>query len=109
MTWVCGVDEHMDTRSDYARQNPAAKPVTLAFSRYPNELILDNSPGLCDALKAGGHPLVPVVIQPYANSAGRYTGFTVVTIDGHTPAGGYGGGTSRLGDMPNPSLNELLR
>ncbi len=99
----------MDTRSDYAKQNPAAKPVTLRFSRYPNELILDNTPGLCDALTASGHTEVPVVIQPFADSFGKYSGYRVVTIDGHEPGGGYGGGTSRIGDTPNPSLDELLR
>jgi hypothetical protein len=109
MTWACGSPEHMDSSSEFAHQNPAAKPVTLYFSRYPNEIILDNTPGLCDALTVAKHTEVPVVIQPIANLFGKYTGYTVLTIDGHTPDGRYGGANDRIGNDANPSLEELLR
>lgn len=109
MTWVCGFPEHQDTRSDYAKKDPAAKPVILYFSRYPNEFIQDNTPGLCDALTAAKHSEVPVVIEPFADSFGKYSGYRVVAIDGHMPGGGYGGGNGRIGNDPNPSLEELLR
>ena len=105
MIWACGFPEHLDSRSDYARQDPNAKPVILYFSRYPNHFIQDNSPGLCDALTVAKRREVPVVIQPLAG----YSGYTIITIDGHTPAGGYGGDNGRIGNDPNPSLKELLR
>jgi hypothetical protein len=108
MTWACGFPEHLDSRSDYAKQDPAAKPVILYFSRYRNEFIQDNTPRLCDALTAAKHSEVPVLIQPFADSFGKYTGYRVVTIDGHMPGGGYGGGNGRIGNEPNPSLEQLL-
>ncbi len=83
-TRACGFPEYQDSRSEYAKQNPAAKPVILYFSRYPNELIQDNTPGLCDALTAARHSEVPVVVQPFGYF-GRYTVFRVVSIDGHAP------------------------
>jgi len=109
MTWACGFPGPADTRSDYAKQDPTAKPVVLYFSRYPNEFIQDNTPGLCDALTAAKHSEVPVVIEPSPNYFGKYTGYRVVTIDGHMPGSGYGGGNGMIGNDPNPSLEELLR
>ncbi len=116
MTWTCGFPEPawlpkhtLDSRSDYAKQNPSAKPVVLYFTRYPNEFMQDNTPGLCDALTSAKHTEVPVVIQPFADFSGKYTGYRVVTIDGHIPGGGYGGDNGRIGNDPNPSLEELLR
>jgi hypothetical protein len=109
MIWFCGFPEHGDSRSDYAKQDPAAKPVIFYFSRYPNEFIQDNTPGLCDALTAAKHSEVPVVIQPFANLSGKYVGYRVITIDGHMPGSGYGGGNGMIGNDPNPSLEELLR
>ncbi len=47
--------------------------------------------------------------KPFADFSGKYTGYRVVTIDGHIPGGGYGGDNGRIGNDPNPSLEELLR
>jgi len=107
MLWECGLPEHFDV-SDFVRNNPAAKPVTLHFARYPNIVNIEAQPGLCDALQAAGKRVIPVAIQPIGEPFGKISGYSILYVDGHDVRGTYSLENGNLGGYA-PPLDELLR
>jgi hypothetical protein len=107
MLWECGLPEHFDV-SEFVRKNPAAKPVTLRFARYPNIVNIDAQPGLCDALKAAGKRVVPAVVLPIGEPFGKITGYDIQSVNGYDVRGPYYLENGNLGGYA-PALEELLR
>lgn len=112
MRWECGLPEGFDV-SDFVRKDPAAKPVTLHFARYPNVVNIVAQPGLCDALTAAGKPVIPVAINPLRGEDGKMAGgYNILSVDGHPVGGPYLLETGVLGGFNGgnePPLEELLR
>lgn len=107
MFWECGIPEHFEI-SDFVRNNPAAKPVTLHFARFPNVVDIEAQPGLCDALKAAGKRVIPVVFDPIKNPNGKMAGYNILSVNGYPVGSPYSQENGALDGHP-PSLEELLR
>lgn len=107
MFWECGLPEHFEI-SDFVRKNPAAKPVTLHFARYPNVVDIEAQPGLCDALKAAGKRVIPVVIDPIEYPGGKITGYNILSVNGYAVGSPYSQENGVL-EGKAPPLEELLR
>lgn len=107
MLWECGLPDHFEV-SDFVRKNPAAKPVTLHFARYPNVIDIEAQPGLCDALKAGGKRLIPVVIAPIESPSGKMAGYNILSVNGYSVGSPYSQENGVL-EGNAPPLEELLR
>lgn len=109
MRWGCYLPEHLEV-SDFTKQNPAAKPVTLSFARYPNVVLVVAQPGLCDALGAANKPIIPVLIEPLRDSSKeRWLGYRLLSVNGYSVGEPYGLQESAALDGHAPSLEELLR
>jgi hypothetical protein len=107
MLWECGLPEHFGI-SDFVKNNPAAKPVTLHFARYPNIVDIEAQPGLCDALKTAGKRVVPVTIQPIGVSGGKFDGYNILSVNSYPVGSPYSLENGNLGGYA-PPLEELLR
>ena len=108
MRWECALPDHFEV-SDFVRQDPAAKPVTLHFARYPGMVQIEAQPGLCDALKAAGKPVVPAIIAPLRQSNGHIDGYNLLSVDGYAVGSPYSQGNGNLAGGRAPSLEDLLR
>ena len=109
MRWACYLPEHLEV-SDFAKQNPAAKPVTLSFARYPKVVLVVAQPGLCDALVAAGKPIIPVLIEPLTDwLKGTMVGYRLLSVNGYPVGEPYGLQESAALDGHAPTLEELFR
>ena len=82
--------------------------MTLHFARYPNVVDIEAQPGLCDALKAAGKRVIPVVINPIEYPDGKVAGYDILYVNGYAVGGPYSLENGVLeGDAP--TLEELLR
>lgn len=108
MLWECGLPEHFEL-SDFVQRNPAAKPVTLHFARHPSVVQIEAQPGLCDALKAAGKPVVPVIIAPIGQTNGPIDGYNLLSVNGYPVGSPYSQESGNLAGGRTPSLEELLR
>ncbi len=106
MYWECGLPHGFEPGPFY-KLNPGNKPVTLHFVRYPNIAQIEDEPGLCDALKAAGKPVVQVVFVGTADwLSGRISGYTTRSVNGYVID--HSGPNMNLGGRA-PTLNELLQ